>query len=88
MGDKRKRRIAERYRDDGQYADDVSAPTKKQIKTESKTSRLAARADLARAKSEKRKWLFYLLALGLAGYFLVSTGSLTKGINLAKGLFG
>ena len=83
MGEKRKRRIAERYRPDGQYA----TPSKKETRSEVKTDKLTARADLARAKAEKRKWLVFLLALILATYLLVSTGSLTKGLDVVKGIF-
>jgi hypothetical protein len=86
MGDKRKRRIAERYRDDGQYSL-LSQPSKKESRSESKTDKLEARAKLALAKAEKRRWLVYLLGLGLVIYLLVSTGSMTKGIELIKGFF-
>ena len=83
MGQKRKQRIAERYRPDGQYA----TPSKKETRLEVKTDKQTARADLARAKAEKRKWLVFLLALILATYLLVSTGSLTKGLDVVKGIF-
>ena len=85
MGDKRKRRIADRYREDGQYST-LEQPTKKEVRTESKTSRLEAKANLALAKAQKRKYLAILLGLGLLTYVLVSTGSITKGLDLIKGI--
>ena len=83
MGQKRKERLANRYRKDGQYA----TPSKKETRSEVKTDKLAARAELARAKAEKRRWLVYLLGIGLLAYMLISTGSATKGLEFVKGFF-
>lgn len=83
MGQKRKERLENRYRSDGQYA----TPSKKETRSEGKTDKLAARADLARAKAEKRRWLVYLIGISLLGYMLISTGSASKGLEFVKGFF-
>jgi len=82
MGEKRKRKIADRYREDGQYA-----PSPKNSRHLEKTDKLAARADLARAKAEKRRWLVYLIGVLIGAYMLISTGGGSKGLEFVKGIF-
>jgi hypothetical protein len=86
MGEKRKRKLADRYREDGQYSL-FKQPTKKETRSEVKTDKLEARANLARAKAEKRRWLVYLIGISLLGYMLISTGSASKGLEFVKGFF-
>jgi hypothetical protein len=63
-----------RYRQDGQYAGDAKLE-RKEAKTESKTSRLEAKATLALAKSQKRKWLAILIGVILAAYLIIKGGA-------------
>jgi len=86
MGEKRKRKLADRYREDGQYSL-FKQPTKKETRSGVKTDKLEARANLARAKAEKRRWLVYLLGLALLAYMLISTGGGSKGLEFVKGIF-
>ena len=62
-----------RYREDGQYAD--VKIERKDAKTENKTSRLEAKATLALAKSQKRKWLAILIGVILAAYLIIKGGA-------------
>jgi hypothetical protein len=61
-----------RYRTDGQYTN-----TRIESRTEAKTSRTDAKANLILAKSEKarqtaakRKWLVFLIGIAMAAYML------------------
>lgn len=64
-----------RYRTDGQYTN-----TRIESRTEAKTSRTDAKANLILAKSEKakqtaakRKWLVFLIGIAMAAYMLLKT---------------
>ena len=59
----------------------------KVIKAESKTSKIQAKADLALAKGQKRKWLFFLIVAGIAAYMILSSGAGTTILTKLKGLF-
>jgi len=57
-----------------------SAP-KREVRAEAKVTKKAgkvdlilAKAQLALAKAEKRKWLVFLLGFGIAIYFIMSSG--------------
>tara|TARA_R100000152_G_scaffold5913_1_gene2210 strand:- start:923 stop:1171 length:249 start_codon:yes stop_codon:yes gene_type:complete len=63
-----------RYREDGQYVGDAKIE-RKEAKTENKTSRLDAKANLALAKSQKRKWLAILIGVILAAYLIIKGGA-------------
>lgn len=65
--------IRKRYRSDGQY----KGESRKESRTEAKTSRTDAKANLILAKSEKakqtaakRKWLVFLIGIAMAAYML------------------
>ena len=82
MGRKRK----ERFDSGGMYLN------KNDSKAASKIDRVNAKAEktelkirLADAKSKKRKWLAILLGLGIAIYFIVSSGSGLSVLNTLKG---
>jgi hypothetical protein len=81
MGRQRK----ERFDSGGMYFN------KNDSKAASKIDRATAKAEktelkirLAEAKSKKRKWLAILLGLGIAIYFIVSSGSGLSVLNSIK----
>ena len=47
---------------------------KHQAKSDGKVQKLAQRADLARAKATKRKWLFFLICALIADYLVIVKG--------------
>jgi len=49
----------------------------KQDKRAGKVEKLTAKADLSRAKAQKRKWLFAILCAGIILYLLISKGGLS-----------
>ena len=49
--------------------------TKKDTKKDRKVEILLAKAELSRAKSQKRKWLFALIAICLVAYYTLSSGA-------------
>tara|TARA_R100001082_G_C4340464_1_gene149893 strand:- start:723 stop:950 length:228 start_codon:yes stop_codon:yes gene_type:complete len=66
-------RKRKRYRTDGQY----EGTSKIETRTEAKTSRTEAKANLILAKSEKakqtaakRKWLVFLIGIAMTAYML------------------
>ena len=73
MGRKRK----ERFDNGGYYAD------RKENKANAKEAKTELKIRLADSKSRKRKWLCLLLALGIAIYFIVSSGS---GMSVLKSI--
>ena len=46
----------------------------KATKKAGKVDRILAKAELAKAKAEKRKWLVFLLGFGIAIYFIMTSG--------------
>lgn len=74
-----------RYREDGQYRGNHKVE-KKEVKAAAKSSKLEAKATLALAKSQKRKWLAILLGVCIAGYLLISTGAGSGWLEKMKGL--
>jgi len=79
MGRKRK----ERFDEDGMYGKPNA--DRKEIKTAAKTEKTELKIRLAQAKATKRKWLAILLGLGIAIYFIVSSGSGLSVLNTLKG---
>jgi hypothetical protein len=75
MGRKRK----ERFDSGGYYVD------RKENKANAKAEKTELKIRLAEAKSKKRKWLAILLGLGIAIYFIVSSGSGLSVLNTLKG---
>ena len=75
MGRKRK----ERFDSGGYYAD------RKENKANAKLEKTEMKIRLAQAKATKRKWLAILLGLGIAIYFIVSSGSGLSVLNTLKG---
>jgi hypothetical protein len=75
MGRKRK----ERFDSGGYYAD------RKENKANAKLEKTEMKIRLAQAKATKRKWLAILLGLGIAIYFIVSSGSGMSVLNTLKG---
>ena len=73
MGRKRK----ERFDDGGYYSD------RKENKANAKAEKTELKIRLAQAKATKRKWLAILLGLGIAIYFIVSSGS---GLSVLKSI--
>lgn len=63
----------------GYYAD------RKENKANAKQEKTELKIRLAEAKSKKRKWLAILLGLGIAIYFIVSSGSEMSVLNTIKG---
>lgn len=63
----------------GYYAD------RKENKANAKAEKTELKIRLADAKSRKRKWLAILLGLGIAIYFIVSSGSGLSVLNTIKG---
>lgn len=63
----------------GYYAD------RKENKANAKAEKTELKIRLADAKSRKRKWLAILLGLGIAIYFIVSSGSGLSVLNTLKG---
>lgn len=78
MGRKRK----ERFDDGGMYGKPNA--DRKEIKTAAKTEKTELKIRLADSKSRKRKWLAILLGLGIAIYFIVSSGSGLSVLNTVK----
>ena len=74
MGRKRK----ERLDGDGYYSD------RKENKANAKEAKTELKIRLAQAKATKRKWLAILLGLGIAIYFIVSSGSGLSVLNSIK----
>ena len=56
--------------------DPASAPKReaKATKKAGKVDRILAKAELAKAKASKRKWLVFLLGFGIAIYFIMTSG--------------
>lgn len=67
------------YDGQGYYAD------RKENKANAKTEKTELKIRLAQAKATKRKWLAILLGLGIAIYFIVSSGSGLSVLNTLKG---
>jgi len=63
----------------GYYAD------RKENKANAKAEKTELKIRLAQAKATKRKWLAILLGLGIAIYFIVSSGSGMSVLNTLKG---
>ena len=63
----------------GYYAD------RKENKENAKQEKTELKIRLAEAKATKRKWLAILLGLGIAIYFIVSSGSGMSVLNTLKG---
>lgn len=63
----------------GYYAD------RKENKANAKQEKTELKIRLAEAKATKRKWLAILLGLGIAIYFIVSSGSGMSVLNTLKG---
>ena len=63
----------------GYYAD------RKENKANAKLEKTEMKIRLAQAKATKRKWLAILLGLGIAIYFIVSSGSGLSVLNTIKG---
>lgn len=75
------RKKRERFDDGGYYAD------KRENRVSSKIDKMNAKANLALAKSQKRKWLVALIVVGLIAYAVISSGSGSGVINMVKGYF-
>tara|TARA_R110002126_G_scaffold5084_7_gene26688 strand:+ start:3323 stop:3574 length:252 start_codon:yes stop_codon:yes gene_type:complete len=67
--------------------DPASAPKReaKATKKAGKVDRILAKAELAKAKAEKRKWLVFLLGFGIAIYFIMTSGGGLGIIEKVKG---
>ena len=76
MGRKKKQ---ERFDTGGMYLN------RNDSKAASKVDKIAAKTNLAIAKAYKRKWLAVLLGLGIAIYFIASSGSGLSVLNTLKG---
>jgi hypothetical protein len=62
----------------------VPVDSKKESKRAGKVDIILAKAELSKAKAQKRKWLFALLAVGLAAYLILSGGG-SGALNIIKG---
>lgn len=62
----------------------VPVDSKKESKREGKVDIILAKAELSKAKAEKRKWLVLLIAIGLGAYYLTS-GAGSSALNIIKG---
>jgi Fe-S-cluster containining protein len=61
---------------------------KKKSKREYRIERIKAITAKALAVAKKRKWLVFLIGIGIAAYFVISSGSFSGVFNTIKGLFG
>jgi hypothetical protein len=50
--------------------------------------RIKALTAKALAVAKKRKWLVFLIGIGIAAYFVISSGGFSGVFNTVKGLFG
>ena len=57
---------------------------RKNDKRDAKESKLLAKAELAKAKATKRKWLFMLICAAIAAYVIISKGGINFGGILEK----
>ena len=57
---------------------------RKNDKRDAKESKLLAKAELAKAKATKRKWLFMLICAAIAAYVVISKGGINLGGILDK----
>tara|TARA_R110000851_G_scaffold262385_1_gene414905 strand:- start:440 stop:688 length:249 start_codon:yes stop_codon:yes gene_type:complete len=76
MGRKKKQ---ERFDTGGMYLN------RNDSKAASKVDKITSKTNLAIAKASKRKWLAVLLGLGIAIYFIASSGSGLSVLNTLKG---
>ena len=53
-----------------------------------RVERIKAVTAKALAVAKKRKWLVFLIGIGLLAYFTISTGSFSGILQTVKGLFG
>ncbi len=63
----------------------VPVDSKKESKRDGKVDIILAKAELSKAKAEKRKWLVLLIAIGLGAYFVLSSGAGSSALNIIKG---
>ena len=56
----------------------------KESKKEGKIDLTLAKAELSRAKAAKRKWLVFLIGIGLVAYFVLSSGAGSGALNMIK----
>jgi len=75
-----------RFNADGFYTDRYYAD-RKENRASAKIDKMNAKANLALAKSQKRKWLVALIVVGLIAYAVISSGSGASVINMVKGYF-
>ena len=61
---------------------------KKKSKREYRIERIKAITAKALAVAKKRKWLVFLIGIGIAAYFVISSGSFSGVFNTIKGLLG
>jgi Fe-S-cluster containining protein len=61
---------------------------KKKSKREYRIERIKAITAKALAVAKKRKWLVFLIGIGLAAYFAISSGKLSGVFDMIKGLLG
>tara|TARA_R100001244_G_scaffold26910_1_gene26732 strand:+ start:286 stop:495 length:210 start_codon:yes stop_codon:yes gene_type:complete len=61
---------------------------RKNDKRDAKVDKLSAKANLALAKAQKRKWLFLLICAAIAAYVVISKGGINLGgiLDKIKGL--
>ena len=76
MGRKKKQ---ERFDTGGMYLN------RNDSKAASKVDKITSKTNLAIAKASKRKWIAVLLGLGIAIYFIASSGSGLSVLNTLKG---
>jgi hypothetical protein len=63
----------------------VPVDSKKESKRAGKVDIILAKAELSKAKAQKRKWLVFLIGIGLAAYFILSSGAGSGALDLIKG---
>lgn len=61
---------------------------KKKERWDHRVDRIKAATAKALAVAKKRKWLVFLIGIGLLAYFTISTGSFSGILQTVKGLFG
>ena len=61
---------------------------KKKSRREYRIERIKAITAKALAVAKKRKWLVFLIGIGIAAYFVISSGGFSGVFNTVKGLFG
>jgi len=61
---------------------------KKKERWDYRVERIKAATAKALAVAKKRKWLVFLIGIGLLAYFTISTGSFSGILQTVKGLFG